>query len=62
MPVVHPCSYPDCETLCMGDLCIEHEAAPVGTMPRGRPFLSADVVLEVVALEEVGVLAIGEEL
>ena len=25
MPLVHPCARPDCETLTMGTLCLEHE-------------------------------------
>lgn len=25
MPIVHPCAKPDCETLTMGTLCLEHE-------------------------------------
>ena len=25
MPVVQTCSYPDCSTLTMGELCLEHE-------------------------------------
>ena len=26
VPIVHPCTHPDCETLTMGDLCVEHES------------------------------------
>ena len=25
VPIVHPCARPDCETLTMGALCLEHE-------------------------------------
>lgn len=25
MPIVHPCAHPGCETLTMGELCLEHE-------------------------------------
>jgi hypothetical protein len=25
VPIVHQCSHPDCETLTMGEFCVEHE-------------------------------------
>ncbi|HXH97330.1 MAG TPA: hypothetical protein VNH40_08990 [Gaiellaceae bacterium] len=31
MPIVHPCSRPDCQTLTMGELCLEHELLRDGT-------------------------------
>ena len=41
MPLVHPCSAPDCPTLTMGRLCLDHEreaalpaaAASLRTLP-----------------------------
>jgi len=32
------CSHPECSTLTMGELCLEHEAPVVKTFARGRPF------------------------
>jgi hypothetical protein len=32
------CDAPDCETLTLGVLCIQHEPLEAGPFPRGRPF------------------------
>ena len=28
VPIVHACSHPDCSTLTMGEVCLEHEPVP----------------------------------
>ena len=38
MPLVKPCSYPGCSTLCMSDLCLQHEPPRTPLLTRGRPF------------------------
>ena len=38
MPIVMQCTAPDCETLTMGPLCIEHEQQLERVFLRGRPF------------------------
>jgi hypothetical protein len=35
MPIVHPCAWPECRTLTMGELCLEHELG-AHTLKPGR--------------------------
>jgi hypothetical protein len=40
VPMIHPCSRPECETLTMGEFCLEHEQQPDMPMTvRVRRFL-----------------------
>lgn len=34
MPIVHPCAYPGCPTLTMGEVCLEHELEALVEPPR----------------------------
>lgn len=44
MPIVHPCSAPDCATLTMGTYCLACEQAPARPRePRGRGMAVAAV-------------------
>jgi hypothetical protein len=37
--MLHACSFPGCETLTLGERCLEHELPfAVQAWPRGRPF------------------------
>jgi hypothetical protein len=45
VPMVHPCSAPQCSTLTMGAFCVEHEAAAVEPQPaRSRTVAFAALV------------------
>jgi hypothetical protein len=37
MPIVTKCLFPDCETLTMGPLCVEHDLPVMRRFVRGRP-------------------------
>ena len=42
MSMIRACSAPKCETVCMGDFCLEHELVNAPTLhPRGRPSAAA---------------------
>jgi hypothetical protein len=45
MPIVHPCSVAECNTLTMGHYCLEHEPPPADAAPaRSRSVALAAVV------------------
>jgi hypothetical protein len=39
MPIVTRCTADGCETLTIGPLCVDHEAATTRNFVRGRPFV-----------------------
>jgi hypothetical protein len=46
VPIVHPCSSPECSTLTMGRFCLEHEALAAGSAPaRSRTVAFAALVV-----------------
>ena len=44
MPVVRTCSVPDCSTLTMGELCLEHELVLNGRDPVLEPGLEPELL------------------
>lgn len=50
MPIVHECSLPDCRTLTMGDVCLEHERRRELEPRQPVRRLASKVLLPVVAL------------
>jgi hypothetical protein len=55
--IVHPCSRPDCQTLTMGELCLEHELLRDGSQPHPHRLLPRVVTASVlVAVAAAGAL------
>jgi hypothetical protein len=64
MPIVHPCARPECGTLTMGELCLEHELGASTLRPgrAQRPFAPRLVTASVLVVAAAAGALVGARL